>query len=419
MILQRENFLLHIDRALLMVLALSIPLLKPVVPIIIACMVIRWLFGGRFMKVAAAIKSSRRRAFLALFSVFYIFHVVGLINTDNLQAGMLDLEVKASLLIFPLIFSTMDYKVLEGRWLNRVFMAFLLGCALSILFCLGRAILIWQQTGETSGFFYIALSYFHHPSYLALYLNFAIALCIYMLIEMRDKIPSLTQWLLGLAGFVFMWFIVLLSSKAGILGLIITLFLGMLYLIIRQKLIFQGIVGFLVTITFFFLMINIFPYSVNRLKTAAASVESQESMAPESSEGTATRMLVWRVGVTLAWEHFLTGAGTGDVKDVLIQEYDRQGLLSASEQRLNAHNQFLQTTISLGVIGLIMLILSLLLPLLFSYRSDYFPYFVLLILFGFNLLFESMLETQAGVVFYGFFNALLFFSAKMTPQKSS
>jgi hypothetical protein len=29
-------------------------------------------------------------------------------------------------------------------------------------------------------------------------------------------------------------------------------------------------------------------------------------------------------GLRLAWEHFLTGAGTGDVKDVLMAEYEKE-----------------------------------------------------------------------------------------------
>jgi O-antigen ligase len=81
---------------------------------------------------------------------------------------------------------------------------------------------------------------------------------------------------------------------------------------------------------------------------------------------------------------------------------------AASEQRLNAHNQYLQTTVALGVIGLLVLILILLLPALQAYRQNNFPYFVFLVLLGFNLLFESMLETQAGVVFYAFFNVVLY-----------
>jgi len=82
--------------------------------------------------------------------------------------------------------------------------------------------------------------------------------------------------------------------------------------------------------------------------------------------------------------------------------------VNAFKLELNAHNQYLQTMITLGIIGLIVLLLNLILPALYSMEQKHYLYLVFLILIGFNLLFESMLETQAGVVFYAFFNAYLF-----------
>jgi hypothetical protein len=47
-------------------------------------------------------------------------------------------------------------------------------------------------------------------------------------------------------------------------------------------------------------------------------------------------------------------------------------------------------------------------PAISAIRSEYYLYFVFILLFSVNNLVESMLETQAGVVFYAFFNAFLF-----------
>ena len=77
--------------------------------------------------------------------------------------------------------------------------------------------------------------------------------------------------------------------------------------------------------------------------------------------------------------------------------------------RLNAHDQYLQTYIALGIFGTLLLIINLLVPGWFAIRRIHFIYFSFLAVFAFNILFESMLEVQAGVIYYGFFNALLFF----------
>jgi len=404
----RTTSLLQLDRYLLMGIAFLLPLYKQGIPVLISILILRWLLSGQFLRLPQAVIASRHRATILMFAVLYLIHLIGMINTNNIRSGLFDLEVKASLFIFPLIFVTLDPRTLEEKWMIRVWLAFIGGCLSSLLFGLGRSFWLWQESGDIMHFFYTGLSYSHHPSYLALYLNLAIALITIILVEHRSTLTRAVRLFLILLLALFMVFIVLLSSKAGILGLVITLVISMMYLIIRQKLMVEGILGFLLSITFLLLMLNAFPYSVLRLKTASAVMEAHDEVKKDDTEGTAERILIWKAGLKLAWEHFLTGAGTGDVKDVLMAEYEKNGMKAASEQRLNAHNQYLQTTIALGVIGLLILILILLLPALQAYRQNNFPYFVFLILLGFNLLFESMLETQAGVVFYAFFNVVLY-----------
>lgn len=404
----RSTSLLQLDRYLLMGIAFLLPLYKQGIPVLISMLILRWLLSGQFLRLPQAVITSRHRATILMFAVLYLIHLIGMINTNNIRSGLFDLEVKASLLIFPLIFVTLDPRTLEEKWMIRVWFAFIGGCLSSLLFGLGRAFWMWQQSGDIMSFFYTGLSYSHHPSYLALYLNLAIALVTIILVEHKSLLTKTFRIFLILLLALFMVFIVLLSSKAGILGLVITLVISMMYLIIRQKLMVEGILGFLLSITFLLLMLNAFPYSVLRLKTASAVMEAHDEVKKDDTEGTAERILIWQAGLRLAWEHFLTGAGTGDVKDVLMAEYEKKGMKAASEQRLNAHNQYLQTTVALGVIGLLVLILILLLPALQAYRQNNFPYFVFLVLLGFNLLFESMLETQAGVVFYAFFNVVLY-----------
>jgi hypothetical protein len=47
-------------------------------------------------------------------------------------------------------------------------------------------------------------------------------------------------------------------------------------------------------------------------------------------------------------------------------------------------------------------------PLISAIKKRAVMSMLFLIIVGFNLLFESMLERQAGVVFYAFFNSLLY-----------
>jgi hypothetical protein len=64
-----------------------------------------------------------------------------------------------------------------------------------------------------------------------------------------------------------------------------------------------------------------------------------------------------------------------------------------------------------------LLIIYLVVPGWFAIRRIHFIYFSFLAVFAFNILVESMLEVQAGVIYYAFFNALLFFGCKKLPNQ--
>jgi O-antigen ligase len=108
----------------------------------------------------------------------------------------------------------------------------------------------------------------------------------------------------------------------------------------------------------------------------------------------------------------MLGYGTGDVNDVLQSMYKGEKESEIREKKLNAHNQFLQTTLAVGLVGFMFLILPYLLLIKESLKKwDYIPLiFVFIILF--NLLFESMYETQAGIVFIAFFLSLFLKNSK-------
>lgn len=78
-----------------------------------------------------------------------------------------------------------------------------------------------------------------------------------------------------------------------------------------------------------------------------------------------------------------------------------------AEQRFNAHCQYLQTFVALGLIGVIALVLMLIAPLLaVPTRREIFLIVFVLVVFC-HLLVESMLEVRAGCDFIAIFSNLL------------
>lgn len=393
------------DRYAFVLLAFMLPLEKKLVPWLIALIILDWFRRGNFLQIRRTLRAKRGRAFLLFFALFYLLHLVGMLHTHYLEQGWFDLEVKMSLFIFPLMFLTLDLDRWPIRWRHRLLAAFVSGVTLSML--VSFAIASWNMyaDGDNAWFFYTRLSVFHHPAYMAMYLNFAIVICLGFIFHKELPLSSGRQFLGYLLIVFFMLSVVLLSSKAGILGLIVVLFFTMIYLVFRQRRVLYGILSFGVALTLLYTLILLFPFSRDRIDRAAQSIDSAETLDPSSRESTAERLLVWEAALELSTEHFFTGVGTGDVVEELILIYKEKGISAAAEGRLNAHNQFLQTHLGLGLIGSLVLLLMILLPLAEALRKDDYFYAIFLLLFGFNLLFESMLQVQAGVIYYAFFNA--------------
>jgi len=157
----------------------------------------------------------------------------------------------------------------------------------------------------------------------------------------------------------------------------------------------------------FFAGLMIFPNASTRVSQAAEDMSTDGSEG-SSAQSTSERIIVWKVAVNIILKQPILGVGTGDVKDELLREYYAKKVYPAFNQKLNAHNQYLQTMVTLGITGFIVLAVIILSSLVISVKKQDYPYTAFILLIILNIAFESMFETQAGVVFYAFFNILLF-----------
>ncbi|MCD4771849.1 MAG: O-antigen ligase family protein [Bacteroidales bacterium] len=399
-----------INYFLFVLLAFFIPTYRPAIPFIIGLLVLVWILEFDFRKKFKRLTDGHNRLYLLSFALLYVLYLIGILYSSNVKYAVFDLEVKLSLIIFPIIFSTINKQVFTKNNFEKILVAFIIGCFIGTAVSLVDAYIIFCDNHQFSEFYYSKLSFFHHPSYFAMYLNFAIAIIISILLKKRfTKQNRKSTFLLMLLIIYFSLFVIMLSSKAGILGLFILFFITVAHVIIVEKQLVAGL--FLVVIIFglFYASFNIFPCSLYRIVAAKQVVENIEKIENDDSDGSASRILIWQNSVEIINENFLIGVGTGDVKDCLVDKYKENNIKKALIARSNAHNQYLQTFVTLGIIGFLILSLSLVLPAYYTFRHKHFLYLLFLIIFSINLLVESMLETQAGVVFYAFFNSFLFF----------
>lgn len=116
------------------------------------------------------------------------------------------------------------------------------------------------------------------------------------------------------------------------------------------------------------------------------------------------RVLYWKVAGEIIKQNWLTGVGTGDIKDEM---YNMHRVMNPDVDKrfwLRAHNQFLSFFAAFGIVGFVYFLY------MFGYamvkrRKNFLALAFLIIAFA-SCLTEDTLETQAGVTFFAFFYAL-------------
>jgi O-antigen ligase len=125
-----------------------------------------------------------------------------------------------------------------------------------------------------------------------------------------------------------------------------------------------------------------------------------------ADNGSSVRLIMWTVATQIFKENPL-GVGTANVDDYLYAKLTKLKQYKLAKKYYNPHNQYLQSGIEIGLIGLAVLLLLLIRVTSFAWKQrNYLLLFVVLNL-AFNMLFESMLQRQSGIVFYTFWMCFL------------
>lgn len=370
--------------------ALLLPLSPKLVPSIIALWFVIWLLEGNFKEKFAFILNQKP---LLLMMTFYLINILGLAFTENMKAGLFDTEVKLSLFLIPLLItSSVSWEEKYFSWIKTGFVS---GLVLACLFYGSIALVRYFDTHDHAVLLYRQLT-LTHPSYMALYLIFAIGIIWFRDDSDRFLKRSFTAIRIFTIA-IFIVFLILGMSRAGyIAGFVLVLFFAVNSF--RKK--ENRLVRILLFISFLVISTIIFMTN-SRFESIRANGISQILEKD-------IRIQIWKQALPLAEDSLITGVGTGDVKDELLVKYKEAGLKDALENKLNSHNEFIETTLRNGIAGLLLLLSLFILPFMSNKSGKDKKLFILFLLASFiSFCFESMLNVQAGTVFFAFFYSIL------------
>ncbi len=337
---------------------------------------------------------------ILLLPIFAIIGSISLFYTKNTIAGLKILERHISFIILPFLF-LLNFK----RLLTLKSILFFLSISLLISFAISiflyqtkfSFIITFNQTKNIDHFIRL-IRYrgfpIEHPSYYSyLILIYIIIVFNYRIKEVLFKILIITCTIMS---FIFLF---LLGSRAAM----ISIFALLLYFIIKQFFL-KRYVLFAITISFlilsFYSVINFtrFGNTVIKINKKNKNVSQVDS-----------RLIIWENAINLIKQNPILGYGIGDALDEMIKEHKKTGFTKGVERRLDAHNQFLESWLQSGILGLISLILVFVIPFYQAIIKRQEMLFLFLLVSFIQILFESMFIRLAGVVYFSFFYSYLYY----------
>ena len=345
------------------------------------------------------------KSILLIFILIFLWHLVGLLWSANIEYASRDITQKSAFVLLPLYFLWRNEQ--SKIVVDLVLLVFIFGCFIGIGFNIFKSIQVaviegWSLSHFTENNF----SHLVHKTYFSLFLNFAWISALFLIerrsSEFRPSLINLLKAFIPIA-----WIVVLvLGSRIAILSCVL---IGLLVLIRAWKrgerntrliiLTSTAIVG--MGIGTYFLPTVQKDFKEIYEKTVSEPIDIKEE------ESTTARLLVLKSAFELIKSHYLIGVGTGDVKDELLNHYKKMGYSGAYSTKLNAHNQFLQIFISLGLIGFLLMVISVLYLFYLAVRNKNELLYAFSILLFLVLMTESALEVQTGISFFTFFGAFL------------
>jgi len=208
-------------------------------------------------------------------------------------------------------------------------------------------------------------------------------------------------------GFIilFLLCVLLCASKMGIITLFILLPLLLIMELRNRIKLKHYLIGITSAVVISLSIYSVFPQVFDRLRSVA--VVTNKHIDKSAKESSSVRVLIWDECTKIIKQNMLFGVGVSKANETLYSSYEMDGLTGALEGKLNAHNQFFQTSIGMGMIGLLNLLVLTIGLVIYGIlkKRNLILFFGLLV--SCNFLVESMLQTSAGTVFFVFFLCFL------------
>ncbi len=346
---------------------------------------------------------------MVLVLVYLLACFVSVFYSSDTQMAWNVMSRKVVLMIFPLCFLLTDTRYLTATRMRNLGYALLFSMVGVFLFFVGKALInisngaTWDQV-TNMGFDP------RHHAYTSLY---AVTALLFVYNELRlhwgELRGGLRGWMIASTAMIILY-MMLVNSRAGILTLCFAAVCCLLHLALHHRRVKAALIA-AVLVAAEIVGASFLPGHTNRFDSTVVDVTRVDAD---------TRIQIYVSSTHAAQRHLFFGNGVGDYRDDLRQVYCEDEFLDGVTHNLNAHNQYFETLLSVGLVGLVIMMVYLLMPLCIAWRRRHrclIEVAVLTAIVLANLLFESMLERQMGLLFIGYIYTIMVLILSLQENK--
>lgn len=318
-----------------------------------------------------------------------------------------ELEPKASFLFLPLAMTIMPR--LSPKQLMLACYAFVAAVVAVCLICLAKSFMEYLRTEDTRVFFYHYLGFQMglNAVYLSNYCVASIGWLLYFgFLYTGDRITGVPAAVtIATSAFLFLMMFLLSSKMSLVLAILLCVFMTV-YIGYRRQALLKTFVILCVAAGVAWTVGRNLGYLNWRIQSTKWKAYSGPQ---DDNNGLALRITTWTSALELIKERPLLGYGLQGSEDALVEKYREKNFQPGIPEKYNSHNQFLETTLRSGAIGLLLLLLLTAIAFFTALRKRAMLQGIMVLHFVLASMVETTLEYQQELVFYLFFIFLFYY----------
>lgn len=387
-----------------------------------------WLILASWLldrSIVQKLKAGFANKWVLLFALPFFLQILTLLYTADVRAGMKSLENKSYLLLFPLVLSAFKYTPGRVRFFQYAFVVIVLFLSLvcvvvGVYNFMHADTMLMDMAGDVYNKVVSPWNFLTNerlvdtisisPIYMSALVGIAILVVIDLLRHSAHR-AALVGALVALC-----LFIILVGARMGIVSLVVVLAIHWWNAAFKVRSRRAFFVALMAGIAIAFSALFWFnPVLQKRFGKDLVNLSYPQSVEGWNSAN--LRVAVWHCGWEAAKQKPLLGYGLGTEHVVRESCYRGFSFYGQFGTELNSHNQYLEYMLIGGVILLAGFLAGLVaaMRLALHLQSDLLLLFI--VFFALNLLTESFLAVQKGLVMYAFFIAFFTFSGQAGEKR--